>query len=398
VWKPFRGLVTGDEVMERGDEIQHRLESPGKGYRPFLLVVLFGSLYLTYLILRPFMETLIFAIVLSSMFYPLQIFLVRRYRGRKTLAALTIVFIFTFLIALPVFFFVSALVSQGLDSINQVNDWLKAGNLHKLTENPKILAYKDWLQDRLEFIDLNNVDIPSNLLQLSKTVGQFLLSKGATILGNVATLVMHFAVMVFVIFYLVRDGKDMIERGRYYSPLRRDQEDRILGGVRVVARSVLLGSFLTALLQGLVGGIGLILVGIPGLFWGTVMGFSSLVPVVGTSLVWIPAVIYLLLLGKTYSALFLILWSILLIGSIDNFLRPFFMGGQAGLSPFYIFLAIIGGVQYYGLAGILYGPLILSFAMVMLYIYGAEYREDLLGADKGPPPPEMTGGIEDVSL
>jgi len=380
--------------MEKGDETQHGCERPSKGYRPFLLVVLFGSLYLSYLILRPFMETLIFAIVLSSMFYPLQIYLARHYGGRKTLAALTIVFIFTFLIALPVFFFVSALVSQGVDSVNQVNEWLKAGNLHKLTQHPKVLAYVAWLQERLGFLDLEKMDIPSTLLQLSKTVGQFLLSKGATILGNVATLIMHFAVMVFVIFYLVRDGDEMIERGRYYSPLRRDQEDRILSGVRVVARSVLLGSFLTALLQGLVGGIGLTLVGIQGLFWGTVMGFSSLIPVVGTSLVWIPTVIYLLLLGKSYSALFLTLWSIILVGSIDNFLRPFFMRGQGGMSPFYIFLAIIGGVQYYGLAGILYGPLILSFAMVMLYIYGAEYREDLLSGNKEPPPVEKTEGAE----
>lgn len=376
--------------MEKNDEIQQECASPGKGYRPFLLVVLFSSLYLTYVILRPFMETLIFAIVLSSMFYPLQIFLVRHYKGRKTLAALTIVFIFTFLIAIPVFFFVSALVSQGLDSVNQINEWLKAGNLQKLTQSPRVLAYIAWLHERLSFLDLNKVDIPSHLLQLSKTLGQFLLSKGATILGNVATLVTHFFVMVFVMFYLVRDGKDMIERGRYYSPLRRDQEDHILDGVRMVARSVLMGSFLTALSQGLVGGIGLIIVGIPGLFWGTVMGFSSLIPVVGTSLVWIPTVIYLLLLGKSYSALFLTLWSVLFLGSIDNFLRPFLMRGQAQMSPFYIFLAIIGGVQYYGLAGILYGPLILSFAMVMLYIYGAEYREDLLSGYKGLPPEDGT--------
>lgn len=353
-----------------------------RGYRPFLLVVLFYSLYLVYLILGPFMDTLIFAIVLASLFYPLQVYLVRLYRGSTSLAALTIIFIITFLLVIPVFLFVSALVSQGLDSVNKVHDWIRAGNLQKITEDPRILAYSAKLTERFGFLELKKLDVVSNLLELSKNLGQFLLSKGATLLGNVASLVTHFFIMIFVVFYLVRDGYEMLQRGRSLSPLRKEQEEALLNGIRAVAKSVLLGTFLTALCQGLVGGIGLWVVGIPGLFWGTVMGFSSLIPIVGMALIWIPATVYLIILGNMKSAIFLALWSILLAGSIDNFLRPFLMRGEGRMSPFYIFLAIIGGVQYFGLAGILYGPLILSFAMIMLYLYGAEYRGDLLSESK----------------
>ncbi|MEN6486922.1 MAG: AI-2E family transporter, partial [Syntrophobacteraceae bacterium] len=231
-------------------------------------------------------------------------------------------------------------------------------------------------------LDLNKLDIPSNLLQLSKNLGQFLLSRVGTLLGNAASLFTHFFIMIFVVFYLVRDGEKMIDQARYFSPLRAEQEDRILDGTRLVARSVFVGTFVTAICQGLVGGIGLAIVGIPGLFWGTVMAFSSLIPVVGTSLVSLPAIIYLILFGSWKSAVFLALWCALILGSIDNFLRPFLMQGGSKLSPFYIFLAIIGGVQYFGLIGILYGPLILTFAMIMLYIYEVEYREDLLATDR----------------
>jgi predicted PurR-regulated permease PerM len=353
-----------------------------RGYRPFLLVVLFFSLYLVYLILGPFMDTLIFAIVLASLFYPLQVYLVRIYRGRSSLAALTIIFIITFLLVIPIFIFASALVSQGLDSVAKVHDWIRAGNLQKITEDPRILAYTTKLTERFGFLELKQLDVVSNLLQFSKNLGQFLLSKGATLLGNVASLVTHFLIMIFVVFYLVRDGYEMLQKGRSFSPLRKEQEEELLHGIRAVAKSVLLGTFFTALCQGLVGGIGLSLVGIPGLFWGTVMGFASLIPIVGTALVWIPATVYLILLGNLKSALFLTLWSIFLAGSIDNFLRPFLMRGEGRMSPFYIFLAIIGGVQYFGLAGILYGPLILSFAMIMLYLYGVEYRGDLLSESK----------------
>lgn len=349
-----------------------------RGYRPFLLIVLFCSLYLAYLILQPFLHILIFAIVLATAFHPTQVRLSRLYRGRKNLAALTIVFIITFVIVLPVFLFTSALVNQGLQSINQMNEWIKAGNLNKLAHDERLVTFLARIQERLPFLELEKMNLANSLLEISKGFGQYFLSKGATILGNVATLVSHFFIMIFVVFYVLRDGKEMIHQARLLSPLKTEQEDRIINGIHVVGGSVLLGTLATAAFQGLVGGIGLAIVGIPGLFWGTVMGFSSLIPIVGTSLVWIPSAVYLILLGKMKYAVFLVAWNILLVGSIDNFLRPFLMGGEGRMSPFYVFLAIIGGVQYFGLVGILYGPLILSFAMIMLYIYQVEYREDLL--------------------
>ncbi len=374
--------------MENRDEPEYDVPAAGKRHRPFLLVVLFFSLFLAYLILRPFIHILILAIVLASLFHPVQVYLERSYGGRANLAASTIVFIITFALALPVFFFVSALVAQGIDSVNRINEWMKAGNLQQLIEDPKVLSYYHRIETRLTFLDLQKIDIPSNLLQISKNMGQFVISKGASLLGNVASLLSDFFIMMFVVFYLVRDGAEMVEKLRYYSPLRKDQEDRILHGIRKVARSVLMGSFLTALFQGIVGGIGLTIVGMPGLFWGTVMGFASLIPVVGTTLVWGPAAVYLALLGKWKSFIFLICWSVLLVGSIDNFLRPFLMRGEANMSPFYVFLAIIGGVQYFGLIGVLYGPLILSFAMIMLYIYGIEYHDELL-VDKSKEVPPL---------
>jgi predicted PurR-regulated permease PerM len=298
--------------------------------------------------------------------------------GRKNLAATMVVFVITFAIAIPVLLFASALVAQGVDSVNRINDWIRAGNLQHLIEDPKVLSSYHWVEDRFGFLELQKLDIPGNLMQISKDLGQFIISKGASFLGNAATLLTDFFIMMFIVFYLVRDGANMVERMRYYSPLQKKQEDKILQSARMVSRSVLMGSFLTALCQGIVGGIGLMIVGIPGLFWGTVMGFASLIPVVGTALIWGPAAIYLALLGKWTSFFFLIGWSILLVGSIDNFLRPFLMRGEAKMSPFYIFLAILGGVQYFGLAGVLYGPLILSFVTIMFYIYGVEYHDELL--------------------
>jgi predicted PurR-regulated permease PerM len=363
--------------MSSSDDSRPARFSFTKGSRPFLLILLMFSLYLSYLTLRPFLETLIFAVVFASLLHPLQVRLVRLYRGRKSAAALTVVFVLTFLIALPTFLFVSALVSQGVETVGRLTTWISEGNLNKLLAKEELLSLQQWLQQRLPQVDLEKVDLQSNLLGFTRDFGQFVLANAAGILENVVSQVSHFFIMIFIVFYFVRDGKDILGKVKYLSPLREEQEDRIFEGIRVVARSVLLGSFLTALCQGLAGGIGLAVVGIPGLFWGTVMGFASLIPVIGTALVWGPAVVYLMLLGKFQSGIFLLIWSVLVVGSIDNFLRPFLMRGENNLSPFYIFLAIIGGVKYFGLAGILYGPLILTFATVMLYIYSTEYRDFL---------------------
>lgn len=360
------------------------LEGPGAegtarktGYRYFLLTLLFCSLYLVFRVVKPFLHTLVFSILLASLVSPVYGRILKGVRGRPNLAAVLTVALVTFVIAIPSIFFTSRLVAQGIDSVSRVTDWIRQGNLQKIAGHPTVVQAVGWLQTHVTFVDFSKLNLESHLLTLSKNVGQFLINRGASLLGDVATLVTRFFLLIFFMFYLLRDGEKMIAAIKALSPLREDQEDRILDKMRAVARSALLGSFLTAVAQGLAGGIGLMLVGIPGLFWGTLMGFASFIPVVGTALIWVPATLYLFVLGKVASAVFLILWCVILVGSIDNFLRPFFMKGQGGMSTFYIFLAILGGVQWFGLAGIVYGPLILAFAMVMLYIYQVEYRDML---------------------
>jgi predicted PurR-regulated permease PerM len=217
------------------------------------------------------------------------------------------------------------------------------------------------------------LDLSQELLAYSKHAGEALLSQGAGLAANVVALAIDFFVMLFVLFYLVRDGRQLLASLTALTPLREDQDERIVSRIREMARSVFVGSFLTAVCQGVAGGVGLALVGIPGLFWGTVMGVVSLVPLVGTALVWVPAAGYLFLVGRWGSAVFLLVWCAVIVGSIDNFLRPFLMRGRSGLSPLFVFLAVMGGLEYFGLPGLLYGPLILTFAAAILFLYKEEF-------------------------
>lgn len=349
-------------------------ESPSLiGHRIFFLVILFFSLFLAYKILGTFIHTIVLAIILTAVVHPLKAPLMRLYGGRPNATALTAVFIMVFLIVIPVFFFLSALVTQGIDTLKQINQWIGEGHLQELLKDPRILQYRSWLETKPDLLGFIEGDLSGYLMQLSRSFGKTILSRGAGLLRDMIGLGFHFLMMIFISFYLFRDGGKMLERINELVPLPEDQKRRIVERIKAVGRSALLGNFLTAVCQGTAGGIALEIVGFPGLFWGALMGFSSFVPIVGTAAIWIPASLYLALQGRWQSAVFLSLWGVFLIGSIDNFIRPFLMRGEGRMSPFYIFLAIIGGIRVFGLPGILYGPIILGFASVMLYIYQTEY-------------------------
>lgn len=343
-------------------------------YRPFLWGLILFSLYLAYLILNPFIHAIILGILLAALFSPAKRLLMKIFGKRENLVAFIGTTTIVFLILIPIFFFATAIIKQSIDSLDRINAWVATENPESFMKHPWVVSGLGWIDKHFGALDMNDTDFRSALLQASKKMGSFILSKGSGIIQGAAGLAFHFMVTIFITFYFIRDGERLVQIVRDLSPLHDEQEEHIIGRVKAVARSALLGSFLTALCQGVAGGIALAIVGIPALFWGSLMGFASLIPVVGTALIWVPAVGYLVIIGQWEWGIFLAAWCILVVGSIDNFLRPFLMRGEGGMSPFYVFLAIIGGVGYFGIAGILYGPMILGFAAVMLSLYQAEYR------------------------
>lgn len=357
-------------------------------YSYFLLGILAASLYLAYEVLSPFVHIILIGVILASIFHPLHVRLRAALGGRNNVAALCSVLLITLVIILPTLFFLGSLLSQAAKSIDAVQTWLRTVNMADWFKHDALAPYLNWLQEQVPFLDLDpaKLDIQNNLLDLSKRMGQLMLDTGTKLLGNVLGLFMNFFIMLFVLFFLMRDGEAMLGQIKNLSPLHDAQEERILLKMRDVSRSVVFGSFLVAVCQGIVGGLGLAIVGIPALFWGSMMGFASLIPVVGTLIIWGPAAIYLFLMGDWKGAAILAAWGGIIIAGIDSVLRPLLLQGKANMSTFYVFLSIIGGVQYFGPLGILYGPLTLALAMVLLGIYAEEYS-DILAVKSDPAEP-----------
>ncbi len=346
-------------------------------YKVFLILLLLFSLYLGFSIVEPFVHTLIFSTVLAVLFSPVFAWVLNRCKGHRAWASILTVSIIVFCLLLPMTFLIMALIGQGVESLVTLNAWLAKGAYKAYISSEILDKYLSMLHEGLPFLRIDELDLQANIIQYSKQFAQTMLSFGTGLVSNAAKLVLHFLLMVFILFYFLRDGSKMVAYLKHLSPLRPQQEDFIIDSLKRVARGVLMGCLLVAALQGIVGGVGLSIVGIPAFFWGAMVALASLIPVVGTGLVWVPSVGYLLLSGDWKMAIFLGLWFGVFVVGIDTVLRPIFMREASRISTFYIFLAILGGVYTFGMLGVLYGPLILSFVMVMLQIYVEEYADDL---------------------
>ena len=335
------------------------------------------SLYRGFALVEPFLHTLIFSTVLAVLFTPVFNWALKLCNGRRSLASILTVAIIVFALLLPMGFLIMALLSQGVQSLIGLNAWILQGTYKTFLSMDRVDRYLLMFHEALPFLRIDEVDIQAGILQYSREFAQSMLTFGTALARDGAKLILHFLLMVFILFYFMRDGTKMVAYLKHLSPLRARQEDFIIESLKRVARGVLMGCLLVAVLQGVAGGVGLAVVGIPAFFWGGMMALSSLIPVLGTGLVWVPSVIYLFITGNWKMALFLGLWCGIFVVGIDTILRPIFMREAARVSTFYILIAILGGIYSFGMLGIFYGPLILSFVMVMLQIYIEEYADDL---------------------
>jgi predicted PurR-regulated permease PerM len=344
-------------------------------YRPFVLVLLVGALVLSFFVLRAFFNPIIFAVLLAMLSFPFYRRMLPLVGGRDTLAALLVVLGVCVVIIVPVFFFLFLLFLQGAEFARDLVSWVRSGELEALFAGPALGGLEERLSAWLAGVDvdLSSLSVRERLLGFAQTATQYFVRNSVQIFGNLIDVVSKFFILVFLLFYLVRDGSRMAQSLRDFLPMRPTQKEAVFQRIRDVTRAVVFGTFAIALIQGVLGGIGLAIVGIPGLIWGTVLGFSSMIPIIGTGLVSIPAVAYLAVSGQYWQAVFFAIWAVLLVGGVDNYLRPFLMQGRAAMSPFYIFLATIGGLSFFGLPGLVYGPLVISLTAVMIYVYRVEF-------------------------
>lgn len=352
------------------------------------LILLSGvalAFYLCWLMLQPFVRVLLWGLVLTSAFGPVHRRIHQRIKNQD-IAALVSCFAVVLTIGIPTALIGLALVRE----LAPAFETLQAMISSLLDPNsPVIGKLTQWLSER-------GVDIAA-VKQQAIEQAQAAMGEVTTnsigyvrgILGGIVGVIIEAFFVFFTMFYLFRDGAKLWAALANALPLRGKTMNQMIVRIREVISASVYGVFVIAIIQGTLGGIAFWFIGLPSaVVWGLVMTFMSLIPLAGSFVVWVPAAIYLAITGSWGAAIGLTLWGTIVIGLVDNFMRPKLVGEKAKLHELFIFFAVLGGLQLFGIVGLFLGPVILAIALAL---FDAFLHPDtsLKGGRPTIPPPDL---------
>lgn len=340
------------------------------------LAGLIGLGWLLYQIFRPFVAPVLWAIIIVHLFWPLAQRLKRRMPRWPNTTALAATLAAFLILILPLFFVSTLVVQDTVDLYQRLEADVKSGQavwLNTLTSHRAVVWALERFQEQQQSA---NGDMQSMLLESARQASLFLVTRLSSILKNAAGLLLNAGIIAFTTFFLFRNGGEWLQWVRTLLPVERSLKDELLGQMNRTLTAVLYGNAAVAAGQGLLGGLGFWIVGLPSpVLWGSVMAILSLIPLLGSVLIWLPAAIILIVQGSLYKGLFLIVWGAVVVGLADNLVRPLLIGPQARLSTLMIFFSLLGGVQAFGMLGVILGPLVVVIALALLEAYAHTIEE-----------------------
>jgi predicted PurR-regulated permease PerM len=346
------------------------------------LIILISALFIS--MISNFLMPLLLAGIFSAMAQPIYKKIAQLLRDRRRAASLITILLFVIIILVPVSGLVSIVTSQAIKVGQSVTPWVQL-------QIDQPAAFSEYLQ-RLPFYDEilpHRSQIISKAGELASRISMFLVnSLSAGAIGTVNFIFMFF-VFLYVSYFFLIDGKLLLDRILLYLPLEDRKEQRLLDRFTSVTRAMLKGTALIGVLQGTLAGIAFAVVGIEAaVFWGTVMTVLSIIPAIGSALVWVPAAIILAAGGSYLKAIGLTLFCGLIVGSLDNVLRPRLVGKDTQMHDLMIFFGTMGGIVMFGLIGFIVGPIIAALFVTIWEIYGEVFEEFLPRASVSQNPEE----------
>jgi len=337
-----------------------------------LLVILYGA----FLILSPFLKAITWAAILAVVFYPAYAWLLKVMRGRATAAALTIIILITLILVLPGLQFISFLSDEAIDLVKSVASLVNGEGIEIWRQKPwvqELLRWWDKLGMQLESFDFR-VDWKDLLLQGAQLSSGILVAQATGIAQNIFLFLANFVIVLFTLFFFLRDGADFCYRLRLLLPMDPEHQERLFRNITDSMSAVVHGSLVVAMVQGLLAGLAYWVFGVPyAVLWGVATAFAALLPVGGTTIVSVPAAIYLFLEGQTVRGFLLLGWCLGVVVMIDNILKPILIGTRLRLPMLVLFFGILGGLSVFGALGLILGPVLFALLAALFDLYLEEY-------------------------
>ena len=337
----------------------------------------FGVLVLvsvaTFYIFKPFLIALLLAAILAIFFQKMYAFFLAKTGNHKGLSSLATSLIILLIIIVPllvVFIFVGNEIMSAYQSISASGDFYQ-NKVEPLVGQIKTSQFYNTL-------GLDQILNKEAFAQYSRQLGQLAL----VFVQNAYLSITHIFFMIFVMFfslyYFFIDGKEIVRKIMYVSPLRDSHENLLVDKFISISRATVKGTFIICMLQGLLGGMVFYIVGIPSaIVWGVIMMLFALIPMVGSAIIWFPIAIILLMMGSIWQGILVLVVGIGLISTVDNIVKPRLVGKDTQLHPLFILLATLGGLAIFGLVGVIIGPIIIALFVSLWDIYGIEFKSQL---------------------
>jgi predicted PurR-regulated permease PerM len=339
--------------------------------------LLISALFLT--MIRQFLLTILLAGIFTGLASPLFSRFIRIFGGRRSLSASMTLFIFFLMVFLPLAALFAVVITQAL-SLSSTAIPLIREQLRDPQGLLRLVSNLPFYHDIENYSDL----ILQKAAELLGNLGSSAISGFSAFTWTAIYDLVLFFIFWYTMFFLLKDGHVLMERIQYFLPLNENDQKRLLDRFLSVTRASLKGSLVIALVQGTLAGLAFYVAGIEqAVFWGAIMTMLSLLPMIGSPLIWIPAVIIQALSGHYLQAAGLALFCSLVVGQIDNIFRPILVGRDTQMHELFIFFGTLGGLGMFGLPGLIIGPVIAALFVTVWDIYGETFSESLLERRSG---------------
>jgi len=318
-------------------------------------------------IVRPFLEAMLWSMLLAFLLYPAQLALGRRLGGRFALTAVVLTVVTAIVLIAPLPLLAVAFASQARELFGRMQRLVSESGISgvgDLLAIPIVNRAIRWVEP---VVPVSGEQVHGWLASGAQALLQGLVAvSGSFVVGALNALV-GLGITLFLLFFFLRDGERMVADAVRLIPMSPARRGHLVDHIAAVIRAVVFGSLLTALVQGVLVGVGFALVGLPSpVVFGAMAAVTALIPLIGTALVWVPAAGVLLVQGRWVAALFLLGWGVGVVSSADNIVRPLFISGRAQISTLPVFLGLLGGVSAFGPIGLVVGPVVVALTLVLV--------------------------------
>ena len=342
----------------------------------FFLIFLLCFLFLFLWLFWTYVSAIILALLTASVLYPMYLWIKKLFKGRESLASLFMVFFIFLILIIPVGWFVSTLSNEAFDFYSRASSAVSLKKIQNSLESDSTWAKRIRKVGEMTGIELTPETVEKLATSIGKNVGFFLYRQTSSIATNLLSFLVHFFLMMLLLYYLFRDGVRLKDYVSQLLPVPKEQFEKVVKKFQEMGKAIIVGNGFAGIVQGILGGFGFYFFGLHSPFlWGTIIAFMAFLPIIGASVVFLPAAAIIFVQGKIGLGIGFLAYNVFYSSIMEYLIKPRVIGEGMQMNSVLVFIGIIGGIKLFGILGIIYGPLIITIFLTLAEIYRLEYKE-----------------------